>query len=322
MADCWIHLYDSWSMVDDVGCLAVVHMMLENEPSKGLLFFRQSLLLLRLNCTKAAMRSLRLARQFAATEAERLIYEGWMLYDSGRRDAALKRAEQSIALSRSFEACFLLAYALADKELDDTSKAVVIELLEWAIKCPSDGLRKGQALNNLGSVYVDSRKYARAEECYMSALQIRHTRAHQGLARVYNSQNDKKKAHDEMSKLIEKARNSASAYEKRSEYCERDLAVEDLAMATRLDPLRTYPYRYRAALLMDSRNDREAIAELSKAIAFKADIQLLHLRAEFYETRLDYRSALCDVRAVLSMDPSYSKSVSLYEHLISLQAEP
>lgn len=50
-----------------------------------------------------------------------------------------------------------------------------------------------------------------------------------------------------MTKLIEKARNNASAYEKRSEYCDRDMAKSDLSMASRLDPLRTYPYRYRAA---------------------------------------------------------------------------
>ncbi|KAK4745925.1 hypothetical protein SAY87_012237 [Trapa incisa] len=50
-----------------------------------------------------------------------------------------------------------------------------------------------------------------------------------------------------MSKLIEKAQNNASAYEKRSEYCDRDMAKSDLNIATQLDPLRTYPYRYRAA---------------------------------------------------------------------------
>lgn len=50
-----------------------------------------------------------------------------------------------------------------------------------------------------------------------------------------------------MTKLIAKAQNSASAYEKRSEYCDRDMAKKDLCLATQLDPLRTYPYRYRAA---------------------------------------------------------------------------
>ena len=104
-----------------------------------------------------------------------------------------------------------------------------------------------QALNNMGSVYVDGEMLDEAAECYTKALGIKHTRAHQGLARVYYLKNQKKAAYDEMTMLIEKAKNNASAYEKRSEYCERDMAKNDLNMATELDPLRTYPYRYRAA---------------------------------------------------------------------------
>lgn len=104
-----------------------------------------------------------------------------------------------------------------------------------------------QALNNLGSVYVDCGKLDQAAECYSNALKIGHTRAHQGLARVHFLRNDRNKAYEEMTKLIEKARNNASAYEKRSEYCERDLTKADLHMVTKLDPLRVYPYRYRAA---------------------------------------------------------------------------
>lgn len=94
---------------------------------------------------------------------------------------------------------------------------------------------------------MDCDKLDCATDCYMNALNIKHTRAHQGLARVYHLKNQRKAAYDEMTKLIEKAQNNASAYEKRSEYCDRDMAKSDLSMATQLDPLRTYPYRYRAA---------------------------------------------------------------------------
>lgn len=102
-------------------------------------------------------------------------------------------------------------------------------------------------MNNLGSIYVDCGKLDEAANCYTNALDIKHTRAHQGLARVYHLKTQRKAAYDEMTKLIEKACNSASAYEKRSEYCDREMAKEDLNRATQLDPLRTYPYRYRAA---------------------------------------------------------------------------
>ncbi|KAI9091672.1 hypothetical protein K1719_028115 [Acacia pycnantha] len=312
LADLWMQLYEQWSAVDDIGSLAIIHQMLENEPGNSLLEFRQSLLLLRLNCQKAAMRSLRLARNHSGSIQERLIYEGWILYDTGYREEALARAERSISIQRSFEAFFLKAYVLADANPDPVSSSNIIHHLEEALKCPSDGLRKGQALNNLGSILVDCGKLDLAKECYTNALAIRHTRAHQGLARIYHQKNQRKSAFDEMTKLIEKAVNNASAYEKRSEYSDREMAKSDLDVATQLDPLRTYPYRYRAAVMMDEQKETEAVEELTKAINFKPDLQMLHLRAAFYESMGDLASALQDCQAALCLDPNHSDTLNLY----------
>ncbi|PIA45050.1 hypothetical protein AQUCO_01700539v1 [Aquilegia coerulea] len=316
-ADCWLQLYDRWSSVDDIGSLSVIYQMLESDAAKGVLYFRQSLLLLRLSCPEAAMRSLQLARQNAATEHERLVYEGWILYDTGHCEEGLHKAEESIQLKRSFEAFFLKAYALADSSLDSSCSSTVVSLLEDALKCPSDRLRKGQALNNLGSVYVDCGKLDLAADCYISALKIRHTRAHQGLARVHFLRGDRNAAYEEMTRLIEKAQNNASAYEKRSEYCDRELTKADLEMVTQLDPLRVYPYRYRAAVSMDSHKEKEAIAELSRAIAFKADLHLLHLRAAFHEHIGDVSGALRDCRAALSVDPNHQEMLELHNRVNS-----
>lgn len=90
------------------------------------------------------MHSLRLARNYSSSEHERLVYEGWILYDTGHREEALSRAEKSISIQRSFEAFFLKAYALADSSLNLDSSMYVMLLLEEALRCPSDGLRKGQ----------------------------------------------------------------------------------------------------------------------------------------------------------------------------------
>lgn len=103
----------------------------------------------RLNCQKAAMRSLRLARNCSTSEHERLVYEGWILYDTGHHEEALAKAEQSIDVQRSFEAFFLKAYVLADSSLDPASSIPVIQILEEALRCPSDGLRKGQVCSSL-----------------------------------------------------------------------------------------------------------------------------------------------------------------------------
>ncbi|XP_055962078.1 ETO1-like protein 1 [Mercurialis annua] len=118
-----------------------------------------------------------------------------------------------------------------------------------------------------------------------------------------------------MPKLVENARNNASAYEKRSEYCDRELTKADLEMVTKLDPLHVYPYRFRAAVLMDGHKEKEAIAELSKAIAFKADLHLPHLRAAFYEHVGDATAALRDCRAALSVDPNHQEMLELHSRM-------
>lgn len=320
-ADCWMCLYDRWSCVDDIGSLAIIHLMLQTDPTNSLLRFRQSLLLLRLNCQKAAMRSLRLARNHAGSEQERLVYEGWILYDTGNREEALSRAEKSISLQRSFEAFFLKAYVLADTTLTPDTSPSVIHLLDEALRCPSDGLRKGQALNNLGSIYVDCGRLDRAAECYKNALDIKHTRAHQGLARVHHMRSQRKAAYDEMTSLIATAQHNASAYEKRSEYCDRDAAKRDLDTATELDPLRTYPYRYRAAVLMDDQREKEAVEELTKALSFKPDLQMLHLRAAFYDSIGDTSSAVRDCQAALCLDPDHSDTLDLYSRTHNASAQ-
>ncbi|KAL0906965.1 hypothetical protein M5K25_025500 [Dendrobium thyrsiflorum] len=318
IADCWLQLYERWSTVDDIGSLSVIYQMLEMpHVAKGVLYFRQSLLLLRLNCPEAAMRSLQLARQHATSLHDRLVYEGWILYDTGHREEGLRKAEESISIQRSFEAFFLKAYAMADSSTDPLCSTTVISLLEDALRCPSDRLRKGQALNNLGSVYVDCGNLDLAADCYITALRIQHTRAHQGLARVHFLQNNRNSAYEEMTKLIEKARHNASAYEKRSEYCDRELTKADLQMVTKLDPLRIYPYRYRAAVLMDSQHEEEAIAELTRAIAFKADLHLLHLRAAFHEHIGNMAGALRDCRAALSVDPNHQEMLELHSRVNS-----
>ena len=93
------------------------------------------------------MRYLRMAWNLAASEAERLVYEGWLLYDMSYVDEALAKAEKAISIQRSFEAFFLKAYVLAEKNLDPDESSCVAQVLEEALKCPSDGLRKGQVIS-------------------------------------------------------------------------------------------------------------------------------------------------------------------------------
>ncbi|KAI8557111.1 hypothetical protein RHMOL_Rhmol05G0309600 [Rhododendron molle] len=121
-----------------------------------------------------------------------------------------------------------------------------------------------EALNNLESVYVDCDRLDLAADCYMNALNINITRAHQGLARVYNLKNQRKAAYDEMT------------------------------------------------ILMDDHKEAEAISELSKAISFKPDLQLFHLRVAFHDSMGDYISPCLDCEAALCLDPIHTDTIELY----------
>ena len=63
---------------------------------------------------------------------------------------------------------------------------------------------------------------------------------------------------------------------------------------------------------MDDQKEEDAIAELSKAISFKLDLQLLHLRAAFYESIRDFTNSLRDCRAALSIDATHVETLHLY----------
>lgn len=63
---------------------------------------------------------------------------------------------------------------------------------------------------------------------------------------------------------------------------------------------------------MDDQKETEAIEELSKAIAFKPDLQMLHLRAAFYESTGNLNSALCDCEAALCLEPDHIDTLDLY----------
>lgn len=64
---------------------------------------------------------------------------------------------------------------------------------------------------------------------------------------------------------------------------------------------------------MDDHKEGEAITELTKAIAFKPDLQLLHLRAAFHDSMGDYDSTLQDCEAALSLDPKHADTIDLYQ---------
>lgn len=72
---------------------------------------------------------------------------------------------------------------------------------------------------------------------------------------------------------------------------------------------------------MDDHKEKEAIDELSRAIAFKPDLQLLHLRAAFYESMSDYICTIQDCEAALCLDSSHADTLELYNKAKELANE-
>ncbi|KAJ4872827.1 NAD(P)-binding domain protein [Raphanus sativus] len=144
----------------------------------------------------------------------------------------------------------------------------------------------------LGSVYVDCDKLDLAADCYKNALTLKHTRAHQGLARVYHLKSHRKAAYNEMTKLIEKAQSNASAFEKRSEYCDREMAQRDLVMATQLD---------RPCSLFSSSHPGNDVEVMAPAV--DGTLNVLKACVEANVKRVVYISSA----AALMMNPNWSK---------------
>lgn len=67
--------------------------------------------------------------------------------------------------------------------------------------------------------------------------------------------------------------------------------------------------------MMDEQKESEAVEELSKAIKFKPDLQMLHLRAAFFESMGDLSSALQDCQAALCLDPIHAGTLDLYQRI-------
>ena len=64
---------------------------------------------------------------------------------------------------------------------------------------------------------------------------------------------------------------------------------------------------------MDDHKEEEAISELSKAIFFKPDLQLLHLRAAFHDSMGNNAATLRDCEAAHCLDPTHVDTLKLYE---------
>ena len=73
---------------------------------------------------------------------------------------------------------------------------------------------------------------------------------------------------------------------------------------------------------MDDQREKEAVEELTRAIAFKPDLQMLNLRAAFHESMGDFSSALRDCQAALCLDQNHKDTLDLYNRTQTQAIDP
>ena len=71
-------------------------------------------------------------------------------------------------------------------------------------------------------------------------------------------------------------------------------------------------------VMMDEQKESEALQELTMAINFTPDLQILHLRAAFSESMGDLSSAQQDCQAALCLDPNHTETLDLYRRVQNL----
>jgi hypothetical protein len=108
-----------------------------------------------------------------------------------------------------------------------------------------------------------------------------------------------------MNSIMEDYEPAGWMYQERSLYCVGKEKMADLHIATELDPTLTFPYKYRAVVFLEEDMVESAVAEISKVLGFKLVTDCLELRAWFYLALEEYEAAVRDIRAILTLDPSY-----------------
>lgn len=177
--------------------------------------------------------------------------------------------------------------------------------LERLVEFSENDRQRLLASHQLGCLRLLRKEYDEAKRLFEEALRAGHIYSVAGLARLDYIKGHKVWSYEKLSSVISSVIPLGWMYQERSLYCEDDKKWEDLEKASELDPTLTYPYMYRAATLMRKSNFQAALAEINRVLGFKLALDCLELRFCFYLALEDYKSAICDVQAILTLSPDY-----------------
>lgn len=197
--------------------------------------------------------------------------------------------------------CFLSEVSMNVNSSSDTTVHFLERLADFA----ENDKEKLLAFHRLGCVRLLRKEYDEARRLFERAVKAGHIYSVAGLARLDSIQGEGHISYEKISSVISPVTRLGWMYQERSLYCDGDLRWKDLEKATELDPTLVYPYMYRAASLMWTENSQGALAEINRILGFKLSLECLELRFFIYLGLEDYKAALRDVQAVLTLCPNY-----------------
>ncbi|XP_068309897.1 ETO1-like protein 1 [Pyrus communis] len=213
------------------------------------------------------------------------------------------RQQRSIMVGQASFSLFCLLSEVCmnlDPQLDKTAC-----FLERLVEFSENDRQRMLAFHQLGCLRLLRKEYDEAKRLFEEALNAGHIYSVAGLARLSYIKGHKLWSCEKLSSVICTVTPLGWMYQERSLYCEGDKRWEDLEKASELDPTLTYPYMFRAATLMRNQNVQAALAEINRVLGFKHALECLELRFCFYLALEDYKSAICDVQAILTLSPDY-----------------
>lgn len=197
--------------------------------------------------------------------------------------------------------CLLCEVSMNLNPSSDTTAHFLERLVDFA----ETDKQKLLAFHQLGCVRLLRKEYDETRCLFEGAVNAGHIYSVAGLARLDYIKGEKLLSYEKLSSVISSVVPLGWMYQERSLYCEGDNRWQDLERATDLDPTLIYPYMYRAASLMRTQNVNAALAEINRILGFKLSLECLELRFFLYLALEDYKAALCDVQAILTLRPDY-----------------
>lgn len=203
-------------------------------------------------------------------------------------------------------ASFLLYCLLSEVAMNiDPRTETTVLLLEKLVQLAVTPTQKQIAFHQLACIRLLRKEYSEAEHQFEVAFSAGHVYSIAGIARVAGIQGQKALAYEKLSSVITSNLPLGWMYLERSLYSEGDRKLADLDKASELDPTLTYPYMYRAASLMRKKDAKHALEEINRLLGFKLALECLELRICLYLALEDYKSAICDIHAILTLSPDY-----------------